>query len=143
MKYFIITLTISFLLGTFPAFADNQFDSLWFITRGGPNSDEAWGVDTDSEGNIYWATHQTVPGPYADILLYKVSPDGNIIWETRWGDQWNEQAYIVSVREPFVYVGGAQWTGLWLNSLNMAVILLSIVFQHFYMQNPLLHKLVD
>ncbi len=80
MKRSVIFSLIAVLLGTTSALAQSKMDPLWFITRGGVNTDEAWGVDVDSEGNIYWATHETVPGPLADIYLYKLSPDGTEIW---------------------------------------------------------------
>ena len=101
------------------AFAQN--DSLWFLTRGGQNADESWGVDVDSQGNIYWGTHQTVPGPWSDVYLYKLSPNGSVIWQTRWGGEWNEQVYIVTVKEPYVYVGGSKWRGLNLDSIDMFI----------------------
>lgn len=109
------------------AVGGQMLDHLWYRTQGGPNTDEAWAVATDSAGNAYWASHQTVPGPLADIHLVKLAPDGVPIWTGVWAKPQNQQAYIVAVREPFVFVGGALWNGLWLNSVDMALACFSTV----------------
>jgi hypothetical protein len=79
---------------------------LWYRTDGGPNADEAWAVDTDAAGNIYYATHQTVPGPFLDWIIYKLTPEGDEIWHTTWGRDWADQAFVVVVDGPVIYVGG-------------------------------------
>ncbi len=117
----LIATVILWLLTAAPLSAQIGLDPLWYLVRGGANSDESWWADVDSEGNIYWATHQTYPGPLADIVLYKLAPDGSEIWSRRWGDFWNEQAYVVAVAEPHVLVGGTKWTGIWTNSCDMAL----------------------
>ena len=104
---------------------NEQIKPIWFITRGGPQVDEAWGVDVDSAGNIYWGTHQTKDDPLGDIYLYKLNPEGTIIWEARWGGQFAEQTYIVRVKEPYVYVGGSSWNGLALADVDLAIICFS------------------
>lgn len=98
-----------------------EFQSLWYRVQGGPNTDEGWAVAANEDGNVYWASHQTVPGPLADIYLTKLTPDGASVWTAVWARPQNQQAYIVAVKEPFVYVGGAIWNGLWLNSVDMAL----------------------
>jgi len=102
--------------------AGDMLDPLWYQVRGGINTDESWWADTDAQGNIYWATHQTVPGPLADIVLYKLAPDGTELWSRRWGDSWNEQAYVVTVADSLVLVGGTKWTGVWTASCDMALV---------------------
>ncbi|MCX6844195.1 MAG: PQQ-binding-like beta-propeller repeat protein [candidate division WOR-3 bacterium] len=86
-------------------------DSLWFKTAGGPGADESWAVATDSLGNVFWVTHQTVPHFWASLVLYKLRPDGSEIWHRVWNDTNSVLAYVAAVREPYVYVGGAFWQG--------------------------------
>jgi hypothetical protein len=115
------TVCILFLLLAGLSPAEGAMDPLWYQVRGGANTDESWWADIDSAGNIYWATHQTVPGPLADIILYKLAPDGTELWSRRWGDPWNEQAYVVTVADSLVLVGGTKWTGIWTASCDMAL----------------------
>jgi len=99
----------------------------WFLTRGGANTDKAWGVDTDSQGNVYFATYETVPGPWSDIYLYKFDASGKQLWKAqRWGRDWNDQAYVVVVREPYVYVAGRSDATIDFNTADMAVLAYNI-----------------
>jgi hypothetical protein len=112
---------ITLCIAACSAAGEDALQSLWYRVEGGPNTDEAWAVATDSAGNAYWASHQTVPGPLADVYLSKIAPDGTPLWATAWARSENQQAYIVTVKEPYVYVGGTIWKGLWLNSVDMAL----------------------
>ncbi len=82
--------------------------SLWYLRRGEAKSDELWGVDADSQGNIYAAGLFQSPAtkPFYDVVVYKFAPDGSELWRTQWGGQFQEKAFIVTVSEPYVYVGG-------------------------------------
>jgi|GEM_PF-1933991 len=71
-----IAAILLFLLSAGFSPAGATLNPLWYQVRGGINTDESWWADTDAQGNVYWATHQTVPGPLADIILYKLTPDG-------------------------------------------------------------------
>ncbi len=101
--------------------------TLWYLTRGGARLDQGWGVDADSEGNIYFATFQQAEGePFADIVAYKFSPDGNELWHTRWGGKNMEKAFIVTVKGNTVYVGGLTYTSsIDLTQADMAVLALN------------------
>jgi hypothetical protein len=121
-KAWLVCVLLMTMLFAASASGADEKASAWYLFRGGSSVDESWGVDTDSEDNIYWVTHETVPGPGATIYLYKLSPDGEEIWKASWAGDWNNQAYVVTVKEPFVYVGGATWRGIWIDSLDMAVI---------------------
>jgi hypothetical protein len=81
---------------------------LWYVTRGEAKMDQLWGVDVDSQGNIYTAgLFQSPPTkPFFDVVVYKFAPDGTELWRTQWGDQFQEKAFIVTVSEPYVFVGG-------------------------------------
>jgi PQQ-like domain len=97
---------------------------LWYLTRGGAKLDQGWGVDTDSEGNIYFATFQQAEKePFADIVLYKFSPGGKEIWHARWGGKNMEKAFIVTVKGNTVYVGGLTYiSAVSLTEADMAVL---------------------
>lgn len=100
--------------------------SVWYLTRGGPKLDEGWGVDVDSEGNIYFATFQQAPGDFfADMVIYKIAPDGTEIWHTRWGGKFMEKAFLVTVREPYAYVGGLTNNSVNPTDADMAVLALN------------------
>ena len=61
--------------------------ALWYLTRGDVKSDQAWGVDTDSQGNVYVVAYMQQPPtrPFFDMVIYKFSPAGQEIWQTQWG----------------------------------------------------------
>jgi hypothetical protein len=68
-------------------------------------------VDVDRTGNIYFATFQQAEKePFADMVIYKFSADGTELWKTRWGGKNMEKAFIVTVAEPYAYVGGLTYT---------------------------------
>ena len=91
-------------------------------TYGGPMADEAWAVDTGANGDIYYATHQSVPGPWLDWIIYRLTPDGEEVWSARWGRNWSDQAFVVVVDWPVVYVGGYSQNALGLSqTMDMAL----------------------
>jgi len=75
---------------------------------------EAWGIDTDSRGNVYWATNQQRPGYLQglDILLYKLDANGNEQWAspTLYGGQHAQQVYKVTATDSIVYIAGRNCT---------------------------------
>ncbi|MFH0760635.1 MAG: T9SS type A sorting domain-containing protein [Bacteroidota bacterium] len=83
---------------------------LWFATRGqAAQDDRAWGVDTDSAGNIYWSVEQKDLWPYwyYNIYLYKITPEGNQVWQTpSWGGLFNDIAFVTKVSGSSVYLAG-------------------------------------
>ena len=100
--------------------------TLWYLTRGVANTDEGWGVDVDSQGNVYFATHQADPGPWTDMIIYKLASDGTELWKTRWGGPWGEQAFVVTVAAGLVYVGGLTQHGpAFPHDADIAVIVLN------------------
>jgi len=101
---------------------------LWTITRGETKSDQAWGVDVDSAGNIYTAGYYQSPASslFYDMVIYKFAPDGSELWRTQWGGSLEEKAFVVRVREPVVYVGGTQHTSPALDQADMVVLALDM-----------------
>lgn len=112
------------------AVASTELVPFWYLTRGGPNTDGAWAVTTDSAGNVYLGDHETVPGPWSDDYLYKFTSDGQEVWKTRWGGPWNEQAFILAVRGDRVYMGGRTDKQLAPTSGDMAVVAFDISDGH-------------
>lgn len=106
-KFFFILI---FLL-EFSGFCCSQ-SSLWYITRGfSGRGEEAWGVDTDSAGNIYWAVERKDQWPYwyYNITLYKIAPDSQQIWQSpSWGNGtgFNDIAFITKVDGQRVFLAG-------------------------------------
>jgi hypothetical protein len=98
----------------------------WYALLGGSKLDQGWGVDTDSTGNIYFASFQQAENePFADMVVYKFAPDGTELWRTRWGGKYMEKAFIVTVSGSFAYVGGLTYTSAFdLTAADMAVLAL-------------------
>jgi len=98
-----------FLILTMAAYAPARCQ-LWYLTRGIAAQDErAWGVDTDTDGNIYWSVEQKDVWPfwYYNIILYKISPDGRQLWQSpSWGGAFNEIAFVTKVSGSSVYLAG-------------------------------------
>ncbi len=86
--------------------------SPWYITRGiSGQVDEAWGVDVDSSGNIYWAVEEKDQWPfwYFNIVLFKIDANAQPIWQsTSWGSGtgFNDKAFVTKVNGAVVYLGG-------------------------------------
>ena len=102
--------------------------TLWYLTRGDAKSDQAWGADTDSQGNVYIAAYMQQPPSrlFFDMAIYKFSPDGKELWQAQWGGDLEEKAFIVAVSEPYLYVGGLVHTAMALTEADMAVLALDM-----------------
>jgi Beta-propeller repeat len=97
--------------------------NLWYLTRGEAWTDKGWGVDVDALGNIYLAGLEQHYGElYTDIGVYKFSPDGTQLWYTPWGRPYTDKAFVVTVAEPYVYVGGLTQTGVGFNTADMLIL---------------------
>lgn len=98
----------------------------WTLLRRSPLTNgnaEAWGVDTDASGNIYWAVNTDMPGffQFRDLVLYRLDPDSNEMWPAPpiFGAMYNQQAYIVAVAGDTVYSAGRTCRGLDVNLCDM------------------------
>jgi hypothetical protein len=61
------------------------------------------------------------------MVIYKFAPDGTELWRTRWGGTLMQKAFIVTVAEPYAYVGGLTYTSaVDLNQADMAVLALNL-----------------
>jgi outer membrane protein assembly factor BamB len=100
-------------------------DSLWVRTFGGVTDDEAWGVAAASDGGVFIATHQTVPGPFTDAYVYRLRSDGSIVWERRWGGPYGEQVFLVTLADTVLYIAGQTQTTAEFSSANGLLLALS------------------
>ena len=79
----------------------------WYLPFGSPNTDEAWGIAQDSaSGDLLVATHQGAPRMLPDLYVYRITADGEVLWQMHWGEADAELAYIVTLADGVVYVGG-------------------------------------
>ncbi len=85
--------------------------SLWYLLRGTKEADESWGVDVDSQGNVYYATYQSLTA-FPDWVVYKVAPNGKELWRWQWGRAWLDKSFVVTVAAPYVYIGGTTYNSL-------------------------------
>lgn len=110
-----------------PTSPTDYLTELWSLTRGGSRLDQGWGVDVDDEGNVYLATYQQAENePYADMVIYKIGANGGELWQQRWGTNFMEKAFIVTVAAPFVYVGGLTYRSAALTEADMVVLALNM-----------------
>ncbi len=102
--------------------------SLWYLTRGEARMDQLWGVDVDSQGNVYTAGLFQSPAtkPFFDVVVYKFASDGTELWRTQWGDKFQEKAFIVIVDEPYVYIGGEVNNSIALMDSDMLLLALDL-----------------
>jgi hypothetical protein len=94
----------------------------WNVTYGGPRADEGWGVAVDTNHNVYFAGFDRIASLTADVFLRKLSPDGALLWNASWGGPFDDEAFVVTVVDAYVYVGGRTFTNFSLASANMFVL---------------------
>jgi len=94
----------------------------WNITRGGPRGDEGWSVAVDDKGNVYFAGFDRISGATANVFLRKFTPDGVELWNVSWGGAFDDEAFILTVYNEFVYVGGRTFKSFLLASADMFVL---------------------
>lgn len=80
---------------------------LWVKTAGGPNNDAAYGIGTDSEGNIfisgyfdsiaYFDNLLITGNGSSDIFLAKYTSDGNLIWVKNAGGLGLDEAQDIAI----------------------------------------------
>lgn len=78
--------------------------------------DTAWAVATAKNGDVLFAAHEGQPLA-TGIVLRRLSPDGNILWEGRWDSSLSDEAFVVTeAPDGVIWVGGMRRTGLDLNT---------------------------
>jgi len=94
----------------------------WNITYGGSRADEGWGVALDAEHNVYFAGFDRIAAATANVFLRKLTPDGVSLWNASWGGPFDDEAFVVTVRDGYVYVGGRAFTSFSLASSDMFIL---------------------
>jgi hypothetical protein len=100
---------------------------LWLRVAGDSKVDQSWAVETDEQGNLYWGTFQQAPGKlFTDMVIYKFDPDGHQLWETRYGEQFQEKLFILAIDPPYLLVGGEQDHSINIAQADMIVLALDL-----------------
>ena len=99
----------------------------WNVTYGGPRADEGWGVAVDGEHNVYFAGFDRIASFTSDVFLMKLSPDGAVLWNVSWGGAFDDEAFVVTVADESVYVGGRTFGNFSLASADMFVLKFSAI----------------
>jgi hypothetical protein len=99
---------------------------LWALRRGEAKSDQLWGVDVDGDGNVYTSGYFQSPASaaYFDIVTWKFAPDGQELWRSQFGKDFEEKAFIVKVAGQYVLVGGEQRESASLSQSTMLLLAL-------------------
>ncbi|MGB8253655.1 MAG: PQQ-binding-like beta-propeller repeat protein [Anaerolineaceae bacterium] len=101
--------------------------ALWFRVAGESKADQSWAVETDDRGNLYWGTFQQAPGElFTDMVIYKFDPAGKPLWQTRYGDQFQEKLFVLAVSPPYLLVGGEQDHSINIAQADMIVLALDL-----------------
>jgi hypothetical protein len=91
----------------------------WNVTYGGLRADEGWGVAVDGQHNVYFVGFDRIASVTADVFLWKLSPDGVVLWNASWGGAYDDEAFVVTVADESVYVGGRTFSNFSLASADM------------------------
>lgn len=93
-------------------FSQGIISPVWMKTKVSPFTGgfaEAWAVDVDEWGHVYWAANvDSVSGHGHDMLIYKFDADGNSLWLSplHFGGVNSQQAYVCNAKDTFLYIGG-------------------------------------
>ena len=109
---------------------------LWALRRGEAKSDQLWGVDVDADGNVYASGYFQSPASavYFDIVTWKFAPDGQELWRSQFGKDFEEKAFIVKVAGSYVLVGGEQRDSASLSQSKMLLLALDPTDGHVVWQ---------
>jgi len=81
---------------------------VWQKTWGGAQSESASALAVDTSGDVYLAGATTLAGAgLFDVVLLKLSPDGNIQWKRAWGGSNSDFGYALALdANGDIYVAG-------------------------------------
>lgn len=82
----------------------------WVLRTGGAGADEAWGLAAVGDGDVLALAHESDGLP--DLVLRRLTAEGDVVWETTWGDDQSQLGYVVEVANGVAYVGGSTFHGL-------------------------------
>jgi len=97
----------------------------WVKTAAGVNGAqaEAWGIDTDDQGHVYWGVSIDNQGLGLDIEVHKFDANGVALWSSPFvfGGFGVQQAYVLHAKDTAVYVGG-RYCPFLINSCDMLLL---------------------
>ncbi len=97
-------------------------EPFWTDLHGGPGADESWSVAVDSAGYVYFAGFDRISSATANIFLRKLTPDGSEVWNASWGGPFDDEAFVATVGDDYVYLGGRTVKSFDLASSNMTIL---------------------
>ncbi len=116
MKKAIITSLSLIIFFVFEINAQTIINPDWIKTEVGTvnNLAEAWGVDVDTVGNIYWAFNANNLNQGLDLTCIKYNSNGVPLWSLPffYGGVGTQQSYIVNASDTALYIGGRECSGL-------------------------------
>ena len=87
----------------------------WIKTEVGSvtNLAEAWGVDVDDNGDVYWSFNSNNLNQGLDLTCQKYNSSGALLWASPffYGGGGTQQSYIVNASDTALYIGGRACTG--------------------------------
>ena len=123
MKKSFLTFLIIFI--TLEIDAQTIINPVWIKTEFGSvnNLSEAWGVDVDDSGNVYWAFNANNLNQGLDLNCYKYNSSGVQLWSSPffYGGAGAQQSYIVNASDTALYIGGRECSGF-TNSCDMLLL---------------------
>jgi hypothetical protein len=99
-----------------------MLEPFWTITHGGSGADEGWGVAVDEVGYVYFAGFDRISNATANVFLRKLTAGGGEVWDVSWGGPFDDEAFVVTVKDGYVYVGGRTVKSFDLASSNMTLL---------------------
>ncbi|MDD3625903.1 MAG: SBBP repeat-containing protein [bacterium] len=110
---------------------DKNKNIKWTKTFGTIAQDIPWGIDSDSEGNIY-ITGETsgdlngeINSGKGDLFLIKLNNSGKVIWTKLYGSVESETGYDLDIDESGnIYIGGEFWEYNVNGNLNSNILIL-------------------
>lgn len=98
----------------------------WILPFGGELSDEMWGIDAvgDGSGDVIVSSFESRPTAMPDVYVYRITPDGEVMWEFTWGDDSLDKSFKVTVADGVAYVGGTTYHDLSNDSADAFVLAL-------------------
>lgn len=118
---------ISFLL-YFPSaliFSQSILESAWLKIKTSDigSKAEAWGVDVDEQGNIFWPISINHYQQGLDVICYKYDERGTDLWQTPliYGGPGTQHSYVCNAQDSFLYIGGRYCT-LFPNTCDMLLL---------------------
>lgn len=104
MKYFLFFILVGIQLS-----GQEKLNPKWTkYEKNENNHAEAWGIEVDPEGYVYWATSSNRNNLGLDIVCFKYDDDGNELWSEpfQYSLPGVQYAYVANSYKDKLYIGG-------------------------------------